>query len=386
MEKLSKAKIEALLKTPPAKLKRYGDSEGPCLFLAVTPAGSAAWIQRLTIGSRRTDIGLGGWPLISVDAARATALANRLLIYQGGDPREARRQAQAVPTFEEIAERCTELRDSGKGRGASIRSAALARHVYPLIGKLKIDAVTRRDVIRVLTTLKPATLHKVRSYLRTTFETARSQEWIETNPCDGIGAALPKTRVKVEHHASVPYQEVPAALRAVEASTASDVVRSCLRFVALVGCRSGEARKATHAEFDLAAQEWRIPDEHTKTDEARRVPLPDAACRIVEAMQGRHRELVWPSASGAVMSGVTLQTALRRCVDNASVHGFRASYRTFADEETEADYAVKEMSIGHVVGSQVVRAYARGDLMKKRRALADAWAAYCLTGISPHTA
>ena len=378
MEKLSKTKIEAYLKTPPPKLKRYGDSEGPCLFLAVTPAGSASWIQRLTIGGRRTDVGLGGWPLIGVDAARATALANRLLIYQGGDPREAKRQARAVPTFEEIAKKCTELRDSGKGRGASIRSAALKRHVYPLIGKLKINAVTRRDVIRVLTPLPAATRQKIRSFVRTTFDTALAEEWIASNPCDGIGAALPKTRVKVEHHASVPYQEVPAALRAVEASTASDVVRSCLRFVALTGCRSGEARQATRAEFDLAAQEWRIPDEHTKTDEARRVPLPDAACRIVEAMQGRHSTLVFPSASGAVMSGVTLQTALRRCVDNATVHGFRASYRTFADEETDADYAVKEMAIGHVVGSQVVRAYARGDLMRKRRELADAWAAHVL--------
>lgn len=374
MERLSKAKIEAYLKTPPAKLARYGDSEGPCLYLAVTPAGSASWIQRLTIGSRRTDIGLGGWPLINVDGARAAAMANRLLVFQGGDPREAKRQAQTVPTVEEIAERCTELR-GGKGRSTSIRSAALRRHVYPLIGKLKINAVTRRDVIRVLTPLPAATRHKVRSYLRTTFEAALAEEWITLNPCDGIGAALPKT-VKAEHRASVPYQQVPAALRAIEASTASAVVKGCLRFVVLTGCRSGEARQATPAEFDLDAQEWRIPAAHTKTDEARRVPLPDAVCSIV---QGRQSALVWPTASGGLMSDVTLQRALRRCVAAASVHGFRSSYRTFAEEKTDADHAVMEMSIGHVQNS-VLRAYARGELMEKRRKLACQWADHCISG------
>ncbi len=311
-------------------------------------------------------------------------MANRLLVFQGGDPREARRQAQTVPTVEEIAGRCTELRDSGKGRGASIRSAVLRRHVYPLIGRLKINAVTRRDVIRVLTPLPAATRHKIKSFLRTTFETARSEEWIDTNPCDGIGAALPKTRVKVEHHASIHYQEVPAALRAIEASTASDVVKSCLRFVALTGCRSGEARQATHSEFDFEGRgEWRIPAEHCKTDEARRVPLPNEVCRIVEARQGRHRELVFPSASGGVMSGVTLQKALRRCVADASVHGFRASYRTFAEEQTDADHAVMEMSIGHVQAS-VIRAYARGELMEKRRKLACQWVDHCISGEDHH--
>ena len=63
----------------------------------------------------------------------------------------------------------------------------------------------------------------------------------------------------------------------------------------------------------------------------------------------------------------------------ATVHGFRTCFRTWASERTTADHAVMELSLAHAVGSAVERAYARSDLLTKRRRLMDQWASF-LTG------
>ena len=65
--------------------------------------------------------------------------------------------------------------------------------------------------------------------------------------------------------------------------------------------------------------------------------------------------------------------------ERTTVHGFRSSFRTWASEKTNADYATMEMALAHAVGSAVERSYARSDLLDKRRRLMNQWAAY-LTG------
>ena len=86
---------------------RYGD--GNTLYLVVTPGGSkqwVQWVQRLTIGGKSTDLGLGGYPLVSLREAREKAQVNRKLARSGADPRTAQRR---VPTFAEAAGRVIEF-------------------------------------------------------------------------------------------------------------------------------------------------------------------------------------------------------------------------------------------------------------------------------------
>jgi integrase len=58
-------------------------------------------------------------------------------------------------------------------------------------------------------------------------------------------------------------------------------------------------------------------------------------------------------------------------------HGFRATFRTWAEESTGFPHAVIEEAMGHQVGSKVERAYRRTDVLAKRRTLMDAWSAFC---------
>ena len=57
-------------------------------------------------------------------------------------------------------------------------------------------------------------------------------------------------------------------------------------------------------------------------------------------------------------------------------HGFRSSFRDWVAEATNFSPEVAEMALAHTIKSKVEAAYRRGDLLAKRRALMEAWAAY----------
>jgi integrase len=68
---------------------------------------------------------------------------------------------------------------------------------------------------------------------------------------------------------------------------------------------------------------------------------------------------------------------LRRMgAEGVTVHGFRSTFRDWAAEAANAPREVAEKSLAHAVGSDVERAYARSDLLEKRRELMEAWSAY----------
>ena len=367
---LSQRKIAGL--TEPG---RFGDST-PTLYLVVSPGGSVSWVQRLTIAGRRTDLGLGGFPLIGIEDAREAAWANRRLVRQGGDPRAEKRKAQ-VPTFREAATRCGEVR-GGKARSVARRQGALEKHVYPVIGSMRVNEIRRSDALRVLKPLPAATQSKVKSYMRTTMEWCQSHDYIDANPCDGIKAALPTARP--EHRKALHYSQVPASLDAIASTGANEAVKACLRVVVLAACRSGEARAATWDEINFDAREWRIPGQRMKGSVEHRVPLTSETLRVLESVRGLHRVLVFPSTTGGIMPDATLGKVLKRASIDCSVHGYRSSFRTWAMEEANVTRDVAELALAHQIGSGVERSYARGTMYAQRAALMDRWTAFLLTG------
>ena len=155
--------------------------------------------------------------------------------------------------------------------------------------------------------------------------------------------------------------------------------RLCFEFLVLTAARSGEALGAAWEEIDLEVREWRISAERMKTGVAHAVPLGDAALRTLEAARGLGDErFVFPSPvrRGRPLGESSLLHILRKTglAERTTVHGFRSTFRTWAGERTDADHAVMELCLAHTVGSAVERAYARSDLMEKRRALLVAWA------------
>lgn len=367
-------------------------ADGGTLYLRVAPGGSKQWMQRLTIDGKRRDLGLGGFPLVSLAEARDMAIDNRRKARRGGDPLADKRKV-AMPTFRQAAR---ETWEGGKkaGRWRSKKVIAtwwqqMERHALKRLGDMPVDRVGREDVLAVLTPLwtsKPEMGRKMRMRIRETLEWAQAHGYVDSNIAgEAIEGALPKTRGKRTHFRSMPYAEVSEALATVAKSGASPAAKHCLALTILTAVRSGEARAATWAEVDLEAATWTIPGERTKTGKEHRVPLSDAAVAVLEQardLREKGSDLVFPSPRGGKpLSDMTLTKVLRTCglADRATVHGFRASFRTWASEKTNAEHAVMEMALAHKVGNAVEQAYARSDLFDKRRVLMDQWAGY-LTG------
>ena len=364
---------------------RYSDGGG--LHLFISKAGRKSWVHRITIDRRRRDIGLGGFPSISLAQAREKAAANRTAVGAGRDPLEEKRRP-ATPTFREAAHTVHEANRprwrNGKHAAGWMRS--LERHAMPILGSTPIDRIGGADVLRVLSpiwTTRPETARRVRQRMRAVFRWAMAHGFTESNPAgEAIDGALPRMPKVRAHFRSLPYQEVGLALDTVEASQASAAAKLCFRFLVLTAARSGEARGATWDEVDVLGQVWRIPSERMKAGVEQRVPLSSQALDVLaEASTLRDESgLVFPSPlkPGVPMSDMTLTKLLRSTglAERATVHGFRSSFKNWTLEQTEMPWAVSEAALAHTLGNSTEQAYARSDLFERRRALMQLWADY----------
>ena len=380
MGKLTLAKAKAI-----SNPGMYHDS--PTLYLHVAPRGSKSWVQRITIDGRRHDLGLGGFPLITPEHARRRAAANRLTVADGKNPLAEKRKAKS-PTFRQAAIRTY---DALKPRWRSEKVAKswlqqLERHAFQRLGNLHVDRIGREDVLAVLTPIwnsKPETARRVRRFIKATLSWCQAHGFIEHNVAgDAIDGALPSMPAIKENLRSLPYVEVPEAIEIIRNSKASMAAKACLEFVILTACRSGEARLAQWSEIDLEERLWTIPASRMKQGREHRQPLNNQAIAVLKSIQILRDEsdLIFPSPvrKDKPLSDMTLTKVLRdnHLADRATVHGFRSSFRTWASERTSADHAVMELCLAHAVGSAVEQAYARSDLLAKRRRLMDRWGAF----------
>ncbi|MYD86453.1 MAG: site-specific integrase [Acidobacteria bacterium] len=198
------------------------------------------------------------------------------------------------------------------------------------------------------------------------------------------GALVPQPAVR-EHMRSVPYADAPAAMQRIETCRATLSAKACLRFQILTAVRPSEARLATWGEIGEDALEWRIPACRMKRKREHVVPLVAATVALLSSVRSLRRHdgddaLVFPSPqtgagslSAATVAGVMKSAGL---ADAGSPHGWRSTFRTWASECADADYAVMETSLAHAVGSAVERSYSRSKFLKKRCALLDAWSEF----------
>ena len=363
---------------------------GNTLYLKITHAGTKSWIQRLTIHGKRHDIGLGGYPQVSLARARKLAFQNRELAWAGEDPLALKRKTN-LPTFKEAAEKTFEANRARWRSEVTTKNweRGMKKHVLPKIGELRVDKIGREHVLRVLTpiwTTKPEVARKQRNRVKAVLSWCQAHGFIEHNVAgEMIDGALPAMPAVKEHYRALPYQEVPAALETIDASNASLAAKLCFRFLVLTATRSGEARGARWSEVNLDAKEWRIPASRMKARVEHSIPLPVGAVTLLEQTHILRdgSDLIFPSSvkRGTPMSDMTLTKVLRTTglAARTTVHGFRSSFRDWASECTNAAHAVMELSLAHKVGSAVEQAYARSDLLAKRRRLMEQWAAY-ITG------
>ena len=195
---------------------------------------------------------------------------------------------------------------------------------------------------------------------------------------DHLLPPLSKVR-RVEHHAAMPYEAVPAFVAKLRVQ--EGIAPVALEFAILTAARTGEVLGARWGEIDLGAAVWTVPAGRMKAGRAHRVPLPRRAVELLTELRGEKPpapdDLVFPGLRpGRPLSNMAMLALLRRFKLDVTVHGFRSSFRTWAAERSAFPTEVVEMALAHTIRSAVVAAYQRGDLFEKRVRLMKQWAAF----------
>ncbi|WP_313526353.1 phage integrase central domain-containing protein [Shinella sp.] len=365
-----------------SKPGKYFDGHG--LYLRVDDGGGRYWVQRIVIRGKRREIGLGPASLITLVEARAVAIENRKAARAGGDPIADKRQAKAILTFEEAAKRAhAELSPTWKNpKDQAAFLSTLEKHVFARFGKVLISEVTSADIRQAILSARktaPEVARKLTFRISAVFKWAIAEGMRTDNPALTGALALPRQEKGAGQRKALPYEDVNACIAAIAASGASLSTKLALEMVVLTACRSGEVRGARWDEFDTAAKVWTIPEERMKMKKLHRVPLCKRALEILEEAKKLDdgSGLVFPGTKeGRPLSDMTLSKLVKEQGFPVDVHGFRTSFRTWAQERTNFPREVAEAALAHLSGDAVERAYARSDVFQKRRKMMDAWAAF----------
>ena len=285
--------------------------------------------------------------------------------------------------------------------------ATLEQHAFPRIGDMPVGEVDVAAVLRVLRPIwprVPETASRVRQRMEAILDLARVRGWREgENPARWRGLLseeLPPPRKvqRVEHRPALPWQQTPAFWTAL--AEVGGMGAAALRFAILTAARTGEVRGMVWREVDLDAALWTVPGARMKARRAHRVPLSDPALDVLCAVRPdrpRPGDYVFPGAGDARLSDMTVSAVVRRMNEPAEgdgpearlrwrdhegravvPHGFRSTFRDWAGETRTDGREVVERALAHTIRDKVEAAYARSDLLEKRRTLMEAWGQWCL--------
>ena len=392
---MPRTKANALTALRVKAIDDQGDySDGNGLTLRVEKSRTKRWIQRVSIGGKQRNIGLGGYPAVSLAAARDAAITNLQAIKAGRDviadrkeARDAARQPkQTVPTFADEAAATIALRRPtwSNPKHAAQWENTLATYAFPVMGHKPVDLITTADVLAVLTpiwTEKHETASRVRQRMEAVFDLAIANGLRLDNPAGKhILRVLPRVRKTKQHHRALPYAWVPEALEKVKTSTADWATRLAFEFLVLTASRSGEARFARWGEIDREKATWHIPAERMKARREHRVPLVQRSLEILEQaalLSDRgSNDLIFPANRGGnPLSDMAFTVMLRRLEIPAVPHGFRRSFKSWTTETKAGTWHEGEAALAHRIGdNETSNAYIDTDLLEPRREVMEKWA------------
>lgn len=377
---------------------KYADGGG--LYLVVGGPTSKSWSYRYWIEGKERWHGLGSFKDVSLKEARLARDAARLKVK--GDRstagidivlerRAVREEAKAseikavLPTFEECAE--TYIRGNWSTWSEKHRNqwpSSLKRYAYPTIGKLTVPEIKPshvHDLLKPIWVEKRETANRVRGRIETII--AKNVDIDDPdfrNPAEltkQLREKLPKRSKRViQHHPALPYAEAPAFIQVL--TGAGGVAAAMLRFVIFTACRTNEVIDARWTEIDRPDAIWRIPGERMKMDQDHHVPLTAPAVAILDQMRdGRQGELIFTNPDGEAFSENAMLAVLGRLgYGHVTVHGFRATFGTWAEECTDYPDGVREAALAHRYKNETTAAYQRGQKLEKRRRLMNDWASF----------
>jgi integrase len=384
--------IEVSNAKPGDKPRKLRDGNG--LNLLVHPNGSKYFQLRYTLHGKEKTLQLGRYPTMRLAEARTAAKAARQLVADGKDPvqnrrlQSARKSASAANTFRSVAEQWLDIKHRALAPSTHRKiKETFNANVYPRFGNLPIVDVTAlvvRDAMQVMERRGALELmQKCRTWIRSVFDFALSEEMIEHNPIPQKDLVLKKHKEK-RHPGLQSREHATQFLRNLFEYPGRAETRLAIWLQMLVATRPSELRLAEWAEFDLTKGLWTIPLERMKNrkhmTEPYVVTLSRQAVTALKELHGftSYSKLLFPSLTNSKrpISDMTLAKALRTIWPNYRIvpHGFRHFFSTMANEHGQFRHDVIEAALAHKDGNAIRATYNRATYIKERCELAQWWA------------
>ena len=370
----------------------YSDYDG--LRLRITKNQSKNWIFRYRWFGKTKDMGLGSFPEVSLAQARKKRDHNRQLILKNIDP---------------ILEKNTVKIDTIKKEAMTFKIAAreyiqthkiqwtnekhskqwtstLESYVFPKIGNLPVSHITNHHILNILKPiwhLKHETASRIRQRIEKILSWSIALKYRDfPNPASlngNLEYLLPKSSVikKVKHHRSLPYEELPNFINELKSINLYSAY--ALLFLILTASRTNEVIGAQWEEFNFDFKIWNIPEERIKTRVNHSVTLNQTSLDLLKKLKMfSTSNYVFPgNKPNTHISNNTLLAFLKiqypHIYKQSVPHGFRSSFRDWAEEQHNFSRRAVELCLSHQNSNKTEDAYLRTKLLNKRHQIMNEW-------------
>ena len=402
-KELTKGEISAFINKGKRKLYRDGGAKG--LYLSTTANGTASWVYRYRQDGQLHEHGLGSYDKKEkLDDVRDRAYQALKLVKAGKSPIVEKQDAVLARqrTFEVVAREFLPIKQSKlkNPKHAAQWESSLKTYAFPKIGSIPINEIKAVHIGKMLSPIWHdinETAQRVRQRVEAVIGYAIANDYREDshNPAawkNNIEHLMAEAEAKDGHHAALTYEEIPVFLQRLGQQSGTGA--RALEIALLTCTRTQEVLGAQWDEIDFKNKSWTIPWQRVKGMERKspekrrdhRVPLTPQVIKLFRTLDDEHPKYVFPSPykDQPISNGTMLAVVKRMGMKgDCTPHGMRASYRTWTQDETEYEHDVCEMVLAHdLKHSDSVKAYARGDLYKKRISLMKDWADFAASKIS----
>jgi len=389
--------MELRIQRPEITAKNYlsvGPGEYPCgnnLYLIVTPSGGRRWAFRYQRNGIVKKMGFGSAKAagLKLSEAKDKAIDALRLLAKGTDPREHRndqkRRTQGSRLFGEFAEEWRQTYETGlKHKAARNKLKRIVQVICKPLHKLQLDEIETEHIVAVLREVwhQREISRDTRQRIKKILDAAIALR-PKHNPADWdsrLKPIMPKQRKRGTirgGHKAMDYHDLPAFMQRLAAN--SDQSARALEVIILTFARTIEVQNMRWSQLDFESGVWDLGTLDTKNERLKRTPLPrQTFAYLRETYESRvSEEFVFPGRSlTKPISNMTMLKDLKQITGDTTltVHGFRTTFRSWAQEETDFEEEIVEHCLHHITGDDAEKAYKRGEALRKRRIVMQAFA------------
>ena len=376
------------------KIKQKGIySDGDGLRLRVDENNNKNWVFRYTMFGKSKDMGLGKFPIVTLNDARQKLVNAKKIIYEGKDPIKLKKEKQIELkrksiTFKKIRDEFIETFQvewsNSKHKNQWINT--LKTYADPIIGDLAPSEIKTHHVLSILKPIwssKHETASRVRQRLERIFSYCIASDFMDRpNPAslkDNLEFLLPKVSksLSVQHLRSLDYQDLPFLIpKLINPHTTPSLA---LALLITTACRTNEVIGSTWNEINLKDKVWIIPAHRMKMRQEHTVPINDLALRFLNLIEKNNASpfiFLNPKKTTHICNNTMRYFLMKNLPDyfkDTVPHGFRSSFRNWAEENHNYSRRAVELCLAHANKNKVEKAYLRSNLLSKRTEIMNEW-------------